>query len=199
MRPNPTLSVCTLALALAACAGNQAAKKSTTDVIDGAQASAPAPAAPATPEVAPGTCHADQDCASGEVCSSGRCAAAPDCALLRVAFAFDSSQLDERAMQALRTSAECLSKRSTASVLVEGHCDERGTAAYNLALGARRADVVKRYLAELGVKTPIETVSFGSELPAAQGTGESAWAQNRRAELRRTGETRSDGKVFGAP
>jgi peptidoglycan-associated lipoprotein len=194
MRQNPTLYSCALVLALAACAGNQAAKKETTDVIDGAQASAPA-APPATPEVAPGTCHADQDCASGEVCDSGRCAAAPDCALLRVTFAFDSSQLDERAMQALRTSADCLSKKRTASILVEGHCDERGTAAYNLALGARRADVVKRYLGELGVKTPIETVSFGSELPAVPGTGESVWAQNRRAELRRSGETRSDGKV----
>jgi len=177
MRQNPTLYSCALVLALAACAGNQAAKKETTDVIDGAQASAPA-APPATPEVAPGTCHADQDCASGEVCDSGRCAAAPDCALLRVTLAFD-----------------CLSKKRTASILVEGHCDERGTAAYNLALGARRADVVKRYLGELGVKTPIETVSFGSELPAVPGTGESVWAQNRRAELRRSGETRSDGKV----
>ncbi len=198
MRLNPTLSVCLLALALAACAGNQAARTTTTDVIDGAQASA-APAAPTTPEVAPGSCRADQDCGSGEVCASGRCTAAPDCALLRVTFAFDSAQLDENAMQALRTSAECLSKRSTASILVEGHCDERGTAAYNLALGARRADVVKRYLAGLGVKTPIETVSFGSELPAAQGTGESVWAQNRRAELRRVGETRSDGKLVAAP
>ena len=198
MRQHPTVYVFALALALAACAGPANAKKSSTDVIDGAQASA-APAAPVTPEVAPGTCRADQDCASGEVCDSGRCAAAPDCALLRVTFAFDSAQLDDRAMQALRTSAECLSKRRTASILVEGHCDERGTAAYNLALGARRADVVKRYLAELGVKTPIDTVSFGAELPAAQGAGESAWAQNRRAELRRAGETRSDGKVVGTP
>jgi peptidoglycan-associated lipoprotein len=198
MRPTKTLSICALALALAACAGPATAKKSTTDVIDGAQASA-APAAPAAPEVAPGTCRADQDCASGEVCDGGRCAAAPDCSLVRVTFAFDSSQLDERAMQALRDNAQCLSKKRTASVLVEGHCDERGTAAYNLALGARRADVVKRYLAELGVKTPIDTVSFGAELPATPGTGESVWAQNRRAELRRAGETRSDGKVVTAP
>jgi peptidoglycan-associated lipoprotein len=198
MRQHPTVYVFALALALAACAGPATAKKSSTDVVDGAP-QASAPAAPATPEVAPGTCSADQDCASGEVCDSGRCAAAPDCALLRVTFAFDSARLDDRAMQALRTSAECLSKRRTASILVEGHCDERGTAAYNLALGARRADVVKRYLSELGVQTPIDTVSFGAELPATQGAGESAWAQNRRAELRRAGETRSDGKVVGTP
>jgi peptidoglycan-associated lipoprotein len=81
---------------------------------------------------------------------------------------------------------------------VEGHCDDRGTTAYNVALGARRAEMVKRYLAELGVSAKIDTVSFGAELPAAQGTGEAVWAQNRRAELKRSGETGSDGRTVAA-
>jgi peptidoglycan-associated lipoprotein len=197
MRVNRALTSA-LALALAACAGNAKTRNTSTEIIDAApQAAAPTPP-PEAPAVAPGTCSTDQDCASGEVCSAGRCAAAPDCELLRVTFPFDSSQLDEGAMQALRDNARCLAQRKTASLLVEGHCDDRGTTAYNVALGARRAEMVKRYLAELGVSAKIDTVSFGAELPAAQGTGEAVWAQNRRAELKRSGETGSDGRTVAA-
>jgi peptidoglycan-associated lipoprotein len=174
----------------AACAGQQK-RSDSTEVHDAAVATAPAQ--PPRAEPAP-QCRADADCGPGQACSSGQCIAASRCDLVRVAFAFDSSQLDERAMQSLRDDAQCLKQRRAAALLIEGHCDERGTTSYNIALGARRAEVVKKYLADLGVSARIETVSFGKELPAAQGTGEAVWAKNRRAELKADGDTRSDGK-----
>ena len=68
--------------------------------------------------------------------------------------------------------------------MIEGHCDERGTREYNLALGEKRASVVMSYLAALGVdSTRMQTMSYGKERPAAIGTGEEIWAQNRRAVL----------------
>jgi len=71
-------------------------------------------------------------------------------------------------------------------VVVEGHCDERGTIEYNLALGEQRAQAVKTYLMDAGVHDGrIETVSFGEEQPAVMGDDESVWSQNRRAELKR--------------
>ena len=117
------------------------------------------------------------------------------CGLVRVAFAFDSAQLDDGAMRALRADAECLTGRGVSALLIEGHCDERGTTEYNIALGARRADTVRRYLADLGVKAKFDTVSFGKELPLEAGSGDAAWAKNRRAEFRLPGDTRSDGKL----
>lgn len=193
----PSLRIAALAGALlAACAAQPKKLQTGADVTDAPAPVAAAPAEPASrPEVVPGACGTDADCTGGEVCTAGRCVAPARCDLLRVAFAFDSAQLDERAMQALRDSARCLQQRRAASLLVEGHCDERGTTEYNIALGAKRADAVKRYLADLGVAAKIDTVSFGKELPAVQGTGESAWAKNRRAELKAAGETRSDGTV----
>ena len=81
------------------------------------------------------------------------------------------------------------------ALLIEGHCDERGTTEYNIALGARRAEAVRRYLADLGVKSKFDTVSFGKEIPLVAGAGDNAWAKNRRAEFRLPGDTRSDGKL----
>ena len=113
---------------------------------------------------------------------------------MRVAFAFDSAQLDDGAMRALREDADCLRSRAVSALLIEGHCDERGTTEYNIALGARRAEAVRRYLADLGVKSKFDTVSFGKEIPLVAGAGDNAWAKNRRAEFRLPGDTRSDGK-----
>jgi peptidoglycan-associated lipoprotein len=145
---------------------------------------------------APGSCTGDAECRDGERCNAGRCAPSTEtCGLVRVRFAFDSAQLDEAATQALREDAQCLARRAPPALVVEGHCDERGTTQYNVVLGARRAEAVRRYLADLGVKTRFDTVSFGKELPVAQGSGEAAWAQNRRAELRLPGDRRSDGQL----
>ncbi len=170
------------AILVSACAANPKAVKSSTEVVDGAPA-APAPAvAPAPPpEATPAPSPAAEPTAT--------------CSLVRIQFAFDSAQLDSEATRLLRENADCISKRSATALLVEGHCDERGTAQYNVALGARRADAVKRYLADLGVKAKIESVSFGKEIPIASGNDDAAWAQNRRSEMRLPGETRSDGKL----
>jgi peptidoglycan-associated lipoprotein len=186
------------AVLVSACAANPKTANGGDTVIDGATAKAAEPAPAATPAApAPGTCRADADCKDGQSCDAGKCVAASTekCDLVRVRFAFDSAQLDESAMKGLREDAKCLSRAKPAALLIEGHCDERGTSAYNIALGARRADAVRKYLADLGVKTKFDTVSFGKELPVAQGATESAWAQNRRAELRMPGEKRSDGQL----
>ena len=187
------------AVLASACAANPKSAKGGDTVIDGAAAkadTAPAPAALAE-KPAPGTCRADGDCKDGESCNAGKCEArAEKCDLVRVRFAFDSAVLDASAMKGLQGDAKCLSRAKPSALLIEGHCDERGTSAYNIALGARRADAVRKYLADLGVKTKFDTVSFGKELPLAQGDSESAWAQNRRAEMRLPGDQRADGQMF---
>jgi peptidoglycan-associated lipoprotein len=101
-----------------------------------------------------------------------------------VYFDFDSSVVHDDAMAMLRAHADYLSNNSGTTITVEGHCDERGTREYNIALGERRADAVRRILMANGVAaSQIKVVSYGEERPAALGHNEQAWAQNRRAEL----------------
>ncbi len=101
----------------------------------------------------------------------------------RVFFGYDSSVLTGEAQATLESQATYLKGEGSAqSVVVEGHCDERGTREYNLALGERRAAAAKSYLVSLGVPSGrISTVSYGKERPAVLGSDESAWSQNRRA------------------
>ncbi len=100
-------------------------------------------------------------------------------------FEFDSSELKPEAMRALDVHARDL-KSSGQRVVLEGHTDERGTREYNMALGERRAASVQRYLVLQGVSaSQLELVSYGEERPAAMGSNEEAWAQNRRVELRK--------------
>ncbi len=184
------------AILVTACAANPKTANGGSTVIDGASAAAPAPT-PTAAAPAPGTCSTDAECGDGERCDAGRCApAAAGCDLVRVRFAFDSAILDDAARKSLQGDAECISRRNPTALLIEGHCDERGIAQYNIALGARRADAVRKYLADLGVKTKFDTVSFGKELPVAAGSTEAAWAQNRRAEMRLPGDKRADGQQF---
>ena len=99
-------------------------------------------------------------------------------------FAYDESTLSPDAQSALSTSAAWLKKNAQYNLLVEGHCDERGTEQYNLALGDRRANTAKEYLVTLGVDgSRIRTVSYGEERPFDPGHDEAAWAKNRRAHL----------------
>lgn len=99
----------------------------------------------------------------------------------RVFFEFDKSDLDSDARQALQRQADWLRANAGATVTVEGHCDERGTREYNIALGARRATAVKNYLVALGIDGDrISTISYGEERPEVAGSSERAWAQNRR-------------------
>lgn len=102
-------------------------------------------------------------------------------------FAFDSSSLSPEARQILTRKVEVLRKYPQVKLVVEGHCDQRGTAEYNLALGERRAQAAAQYLVNLGVEAGrISTVSYGKERPLDPGNSEAAWAQNRRDEFRGT-------------
>lgn len=99
-------------------------------------------------------------------------------------FAFDASTLDAEAQAALERSASWLREHGDYGLLIEGHCDERGTEQYNLALGDRRAATAVDYLSTLGIdRGRIRTVSYGEERPFEEGSNEAAWAQNRRAHL----------------
>lgn len=100
----------------------------------------------------------------------------------RVFFDFDKYNLKPEARETLQRQADWLKKYPSVTVTVEGHCDERGTREYNLALGERRANSAKNYLVALGVDpNRIKTISYGKERPAVTGSTEAAWSQNRRA------------------
>ena len=101
-----------------------------------------------------------------------------------VLFDFDSSVLTPTAQDRLRRKAGWLKENEKASVIVEGHCDERGSNEYNLALGWRRAEAAKAFLVDLGVSaTRMSTISYGEERPFVKGGYEGAWSQNRRAHF----------------
>lgn len=110
----------------------------------------------------------------------------------RVFFDFDQSTLTAKAQETLDKQAAWLSRVSSATILIEGHCDERGTREYNLALGDRRATAVKDYLVSKGVAASrIKTISYGKERPAVLGSNEWAWSQNRRGVTTITGGAKS--------
>jgi peptidoglycan-associated lipoprotein len=99
-------------------------------------------------------------------------------------FAFDSAVLSDNARQILNRKADYLRTYPGINVTVEGHCDERGTEAYNIALGERRAQSVKNFLVNLGISTDrLNTVSYGEERPVDKGHNEASWAKNRRAQF----------------
>jgi peptidoglycan-associated lipoprotein len=100
-----------------------------------------------------------------------------------VYFDFDSDVLGPEAQSLLQIKAQWLNDNpNVLAVMIEGHCDERGTEAYNLALGARRADAVKKFLTDMGLtQLTIQTQSYGEEHPVDAGHSEEAWAKNRRA------------------
>ena len=99
-----------------------------------------------------------------------------------VYFDFDDATLDYQAQGLLKQKAMWLRDNPDANVVIEGHCDERGTNAYNLALGERRAESTKSFLVNLGISgTRMTTISYGEEKPVDMGQNEEAWAKNRRA------------------
>ena len=100
----------------------------------------------------------------------------------RVFFAFDRSDITPESQQILERQADWLRRYPNVTVTIEGHCDERGTREYNLALGERRAQAVKNVLVALGIPASrLSTISYGKERPAVVGSSEEAYAQNRRA------------------
>ena len=101
-----------------------------------------------------------------------------------VFFDYDSAELQEAARLALRANADLLNSSMSWVITIEGHCDERGTAEYNLGLGERRAFAARNYLLELGIAAQrVRTVSYGKEFPFDPAHDERAWAQNRRAHF----------------
>lgn len=100
----------------------------------------------------------------------------------RVFFSFNSATLNDVAQRTLQRQAEWLKQHSDVKVTIEGHCDERGTREYNLALGERRAAAAKKYLVRLGISSSrVSITSYGKEHPEVLGSDEAAWSKNRRA------------------
>ncbi len=102
----------------------------------------------------------------------------------KIYFDFDRSELRPEAKANLKKKAEFLRQYAAYAVRIDGHCDERGTSAYNLALGERRASAAKKFLVALGVSDHlISTITYGEEKPADPGHNDEAWAKNRRDEF----------------
>jgi peptidoglycan-associated lipoprotein len=152
------------------------------------------PAAPATPPPAPPPEAPDlapqlneydrlKEMASDEIDRMGL--------LKDVRFDYDSADIREGDRQVLSENAEVLKKFDFIRVTIEGHCDERGTVEYNLALGERRARAAHDYLVSLGVAAArLKTVSYGKEVPVCQQSNEDCWQRNRRAHFAVTGKVR---------
>lgn len=101
-----------------------------------------------------------------------------------VLFEFDSYNLSGNAREILRGNADWLKSNPSARIEVEGHCDERGTSEYNLALGAKRSQTAKDYLVTLGISPErVSTISYGEEIPVCTEPNENCWRQNRRARF----------------
>ena len=142
----------------------------------------PAPAAPRSETVAP--IPTPPPIREDAVSSSSLDELNRNSPLKPVFFALDSSEIDSTARAALDADAALLRQNATWMITVEGHCDERGTAEYNLALGDRRAAAAVAYLKSLGIGGErLKTVSYGKEFPFDPGHDERAWSQNRRAHF----------------
>ena len=158
----------------------------------GAPPALPPPVAPATPppapppaepEIAPQVEDPLAGLSSAELESRGL--------LADIHFDYDSADLREADRQVLTQNADFLKAHDYIKVTVEGHCDERVTVEYNLALGERRARNAHDYLVSLGVPADrLKTVSYGKEIPLCQESSESCWARNRRAHFAITGKVR---------
>ena len=99
-------------------------------------------------------------------------------------FEYDSASLSESARKILKQKASYLDHNKNVNVIIEGHCDERGTIEYNIALGERRAQAAKSYLVDLGVSAArLKTISYGEEKPVVWGSSETIWKQNRRCHF----------------
>lgn len=111
-------------------------------------------------------------------------AALNDLNIQNIYFDYDKSNIRSDAREILKANAEIFTKNSSATIVVEGYCDERGTTEYNMALGERRAQETKQYLENLGINASrIETISYGEERPLDSRSTEEAWAQNRRVQF----------------
>jgi peptidoglycan-associated lipoprotein len=146
-----------------------------------APAPTPAPEAPVTTPVAPVTPPAPVDTMAA---ARARIEAARASLLETVYFAYDSDVLELEERVKLDAKLAVLNANPQLRIRISGHCDERGSDEYNLVLGRKRAEAAKRYLTDRGIDpSRIETMTFGRERPAVLGSGEEAWAKNRRDEF----------------
>lgn len=131
-------------------------------------------------------CTSDGDCQGGLRCTGGRCVNAEgECQITTVHFDFNESLLSGDAQSAIGANVKCMKeKKMSKRIVLDGHCDERGTDAYNLELGNRRARAVRKYLKQISPKLKIKTVSYGKTKPVCDSAGESCWSRNRRVEFR---------------
>ena len=125
------------------------------------------------------------ECPEGKECVAGNCQIKiTQCTAAPVYFDFDRSAIKWSEREKLKGIAECLNGDNVAPLSLEGHCDERGTEEYNMALGERRANAAKKYLNRLGVSDEkVRTTSYGKNRPAIDGSNERAWSKNRRTEF----------------
>jgi peptidoglycan-associated lipoprotein len=145
-------------------------------------------------------CKVDADCPKGQRCENEQCVAkreekpaeepkpavTSECAdedAFTVRFGFDQATLTSESQGKLQKLADCLKQAPAKKVVVSGHADERGTTQYNIALGARRGEAARKYLADLGVAAKLDSVSFGEEKPICAEVTEECWARNRRVEF----------------
>jgi peptidoglycan-associated lipoprotein len=118
---------------------------------------------------------------------------ARDGAMKNVYFEFDQYNLDDDDRATLRANAQWLKTNPAAQVQIEGHCDERGTSEYNLALGAKRAQAARDYLVSLGVaENRLSTISYGEEIPVCREATENCWKENRRDRFVRLGNAKGN-------
>ena len=169
-----------LALSFLFACGNPANPPSPKWTAENPSAPAPAkvaaPKPPPAPKPAPGTTSSLEALKQGQAATGGP--------LKDIGFNFDSAALSDDARATLRANADWLKANATARIQVEGHCDERGAADYNMALGAKRAQTAMDYLATLGVVAArMSTISYGEEIPACKDKSEACWTQNRRARF----------------
>src|SRR5947208_11875117 len=176
-----------VAVVAAACGGKKAPvarpappPSTTTAAVAPPAARPPAPPEPvAEPIIVPPEPVRDDTIASASLDDLNR-----NSPLKPVFFELDSSEISAEGRAALNGNAAALKKYTTWTVTIEGHCDERGTAEYNLALGERRAVAARTYLVSLGISADrLRTVSYGKEFPFDPGHDEAAWAKNRRAHF----------------
>jgi peptidoglycan-associated lipoprotein len=129
-------------------------------------------------------CDSEHPCPEGMICENGKCKPKPQCTLDPVYFDFDEYAIRADMRDVLTRDYSCLKERGQ-NIVIEGNCDERGSDEYNLALGQRRADAVKKYLKNLGYnEKAMSTVSYGEERPVCTDHSEDCWWKNRRADVK---------------
>jgi peptidoglycan-associated lipoprotein len=189
------LLLTTIAIAaLAACSGNPSpTSPGSTSPFPGAVSTAggaPAPvsSAPRSVDVAPPVLPSPPP-VTGKPLAGSVESINDNSPLQPVFFLYDSDTLDDEARKVLAENATILKSNGSWAITIEGHCDERGTPEYNLALGDRRALAVRNYLVSIGVEPDrLRTVSYGKEFPFDPGHEEASWSQNRRAHFMLTGK-----------